>query len=106
MFDLIRKNFEEPRVAIGSDFEPVKRFPRLQVYFLHEVFALGLVACHAHSRSEEFVEMGQGRQLKVLWCNCLVDLHKITRNEESWLLDIQKAELTPDKNRRVTERAG
>jgi hypothetical protein len=44
----------------------VKRFPGLEIDFLHEVFALGLITRHPHGGFKKFVEMRQGRQLEIL----------------------------------------
>ena len=60
VIDAMEENLEQPRAAIRSRLEPVKRLPRLQVNFLRDVFRSGPVAKNTSGGSEDIVQVRHG----------------------------------------------
>jgi hypothetical protein len=53
----MKENLEQPRMAISSLLEPVKRLPSLQVDFLGYIFSTSTVAHHTEGRPKDAVQM-------------------------------------------------
>jgi hypothetical protein len=53
----MKENLKQPRVAIGSRLEPMKRLPCLQIDFLSHIFCPSIVTHHTKSGSKDVVQM-------------------------------------------------
>ena len=53
----MKQYLEQPGTTIGAWLEPMKRLPRLQVRFLHEILGFGTVANGSRSSPKQRVEM-------------------------------------------------
>jgi len=53
----MKQNLEQPRMAISSLLEPMKRLPGLQVDFLGYIFGTSTVAHHTEGGPKDAVQM-------------------------------------------------
>jgi hypothetical protein len=65
VLDDMKEYLEKPRAAVCARLEAMKRLPRLQVRFLHQVFGFGAVTDDSRGCAKQRIEMRHRSRLEI-----------------------------------------